>query len=68
MNDCHPVVEQMKAEYMDFLYKEAGRDKSEHPMKGLYTGLWQEHQEVCAQAARQAWWDCRQVDPEAFDR
>lgn len=68
MNDCHPRVEQMKADYMDFLYDTSGRAEPGHPQHGLYTGLWEEHKEECAQAARLAWWEYQAVDPEAFDR
>lgn len=68
MNDCHPRVEQMKSDYMDYLYDTSGRADRKHPMHGLYTGLWDEHKTECAEAARFAWWEYQEVDPAAFDR
>lgn len=37
--DCCPIREQAKADRMDRLYVEAGRDNPGHPQHGLYTGL-----------------------------
>lgn len=68
MKDCHPSVEQMKADYMDFLYDNSDRTDRNHPLHARYTGLWQEHMRECAEAARLAWWEYQQIDPEAFDR
>lgn len=68
MKDCHPEIEQMKAEYLEHLYELDGRDSKNHPMHALYCGLWQDHMKECAEEARLAWWGFRDVDPEAFDR
>lgn len=37
--DCDPVREQAKADRLDRLCLEAGRDNPEHTSHGLYTGL-----------------------------
>jgi capsid portal protein len=70
MFDCHPREEQKKAEFLDFLYEQSGRDSlpHDHPLHMTYTGLWQEYTQRCAEEARDAWWDVRQIDAEAFDR
>lgn len=70
MKDCHPQTEQMKADFLDHLYKESGRDRlpKGHPLKMTYTGLWQEFCRQCAEEARLAWWGYKNIDPEAFDR
>ena len=70
MFDCHPREEQKKADYLDYLYEQSGRDSlpAGHPLRMTYTGLWQEFAQRGAEQARDAWWHARQVDPEAFDR
>lgn len=70
MFDCHPREEQKKAEFIDFLYEQSGRDNLPygHPLRMTYTGLWQEFMQRSAEEARDAWWDVRQIDAEAFDR
>lgn len=70
MFDCHPREEQKKADFLDHIYEQSGRDNlpKGHPLRCTYTGLWQEFQQLCAGEARDAWWDAKQVDPEAFDR
>jgi hypothetical protein len=70
MFDCHPKIEQMKAEFIDHLYEQSGRDSlpNGHPLRATYTGLWQEFCQRGAEEARQAWWDVQSIDPEAFDR
>jgi hypothetical protein len=42
MKDCHPSQEQAKYEFLEELYRSAGRDRNEHPLRGTYTGLYQE--------------------------
>jgi hypothetical protein len=34
--------EQMKADFMEHMYQCSGRDRKDHPMHALYTGLWQD--------------------------
>lgn len=70
MFDCHPRIEQMKAEFIDKLYEDSGRNKlpTGHPLHMTYTGLWQEFCQHSAEEARLAWWEIKQIDPEAFDR
>ena len=60
----------MKAEFIDKLYEDSGRDKlpKGHPLRMTYTGLWQEFCQHSAEEARLAWWEVQQVDHEAFDR
>jgi len=40
MFDCHPTTEDPKVARLDWLYLEDGRDKKDHPMHCLYTGLY----------------------------
>lgn len=70
MFDCHPREEQKKADFLDYLYDQSGRDKlpNGHPHKMTYTGLWQEFMQQCAGEARDAWWEIQQIDIDAFDR
>jgi hypothetical protein len=42
MKDCHPSQEQAKYEFLEQLYRSAGRDQKDHPLRGTYTGLYQE--------------------------
>ena len=42
MENCHPASELPKVEFLEQLYRAAGRDRKDHPMYGLYTGLYQE--------------------------
>jgi hypothetical protein len=46
---CHPKTEQVKADFLDFLYEQSGRTNM------LYSGLWQEFCLQCGLEARQAW-------------
>lgn len=70
MFDCHPAQEQKKADFLEHLYEQSGRNNlpKGHPSRKTYTGLWQEFQRRSAEEARDAWWDAQRVDPEAFDR
>ncbi len=43
--DCDPYEGNRRAEFLRFLYVNAGRHRPEHPMHGLYTGLYVEYQE-----------------------
>jgi hypothetical protein len=40
--DCDPVEQQLRQDFLDDLYRRAGRGRVGHPMRGLYTGLFQE--------------------------
>ena len=45
---CKPGAEDLEAMnnrvvWMDMLYKLEGRDKADHPKRGLYTGLHRKH-------------------------
>lgn len=42
MKDCHPAQEQAKVEFLEQLYRSAGRDRKDHPLHHTYTGLYQE--------------------------
>ena len=70
MFDCHPAQEQKKADFLEYLYQESGRDDLPvgDPRRKTYTGLWQEFMRKSAEEARDAWWDTQQIDSEAFDR
>jgi hypothetical protein len=48
LNNWDFVKEQQKADFLDHMYKCAGRQNKDHPMHGLYTGLWQD---FCIQEA-----------------
>ncbi len=37
--DCDPVREMAKADRLDRLFFADGRDRRDHPLHGLYTGL-----------------------------
>lgn len=41
MDNCHPRTELPKVEFLEQLYRAAGRDRKGHPDYGLYTGLYQ---------------------------
>lgn len=43
MQDCHPTTEDPKQALLEELYMKDGRHEKDHPMHGLYTGLYQEH-------------------------
>lgn len=45
MEGCDPVEQNRRAEFLRFLYVNDGRHRPEHPMHGLFTGLYQEYQE-----------------------
>ena len=70
MFDCHPAQEQKKADFLDHLYEQYGRDNlpKGHPHRKTYTGLWQQFMRDNAERTRDAWWDAQRIDPEAFDR
>ena len=51
MDNCHPTVEQAKVEFLEQLYRGAGRDRKSHPDHGLYTGLYQDWCQLNAKAA-----------------
>jgi len=40
--DCNPVEQQARQDLLEDLYRRSGRDRKDHPMHSLYTGLWQE--------------------------
>jgi hypothetical protein len=42
MRECNPVEQEARQRLLDELYHRSGRDRLGHPMRGLYTGLWQE--------------------------
>jgi hypothetical protein len=42
MDNCHPRTELPKVEFLEQLYRAAGRDRKSHPDHGLYTGLYKE--------------------------
>lgn len=42
LNNWSVVKEQQKSEFLEHMYRCAGRDIPGHPMYGLYTGLWQD--------------------------
>ena len=42
MRDCNPVEQQLRQDLLDDLYRRAGRDRKDHPMYALYTGLYLE--------------------------
>jgi len=42
LNSWSIVKEQQKVEFMEHMYQCAGRQNKNHPMYGLYTGLWQD--------------------------
>ena len=40
-------VENGKAQFSNFLYQLFDRDNAEMPLKGTYSGLWEQFQELC---------------------
>jgi len=42
MRNCDPVEQQARQDFLDELYRAAGRDRLEHPDYSLYTGLYQQ--------------------------
>lgn len=42
MRECDPTEQQARQDLLDDLYRRSGRDRKEHPMHALYTGLYQE--------------------------
>jgi hypothetical protein len=46
MHGCHPRDEQLRQDFLDDLYRRSGRDRKDHPMHSLYTGLYQEWTQV----------------------
>jgi hypothetical protein len=51
MEHCHPTIEQAKVDFLEQLYRAAGRDRKGHPDYGLYTGLYQEWTALNAKSA-----------------
>jgi hypothetical protein len=45
MRECDPVEQNRRSEFLRFLYINDGRQRPEHPMHGLFTGLYVEYQE-----------------------
>lgn len=41
-NPVDPKEQQARQNLLDALYVQTGRDRPDHPMHGLYSGLWQE--------------------------
>lgn len=41
-NPCDPVSQQERQDFLDQLYRASGRDRKDHPMNALYSGLFQE--------------------------
>lgn len=64
MAQCDPVEQQERQDFLDTLYRQAGRDRKDHPAYGTYTGLYQEWTQqrepqapaVDVAAAFDAWW------------
>lgn len=52
---CHPKTEQIKVEFLEYLYVQSGRTS------GLYTGLWQEHCARSGVEARDAWFAMKTI-------
>lgn len=50
MNPCDPKEQQLRQDLLDDLYRRSGRDRPQHPLFRLYSGLWiewtQQSQEV----------------------
>lgn len=42
MQDCHPAEQHGRQLFLEELYRLSGRDRPNHPMHCLYTGLFQE--------------------------
>lgn len=42
LRNWNVVAEQKKSDFMEHMYDCAGRNAPDHPMRGLYTGLWQD--------------------------
>lgn len=42
LNNWSVAKEQQRSEFMEHMYHCAKRDHKDHPMHGLYTGLWQD--------------------------
>jgi hypothetical protein len=57
MFNCHPAQEQKKVDFLEHLYQKSGRDElpKGHPLRGTYTGLWQEFMRDNAEQARDLW-------------
>ncbi len=41
LRNWNVAAEQKKADFMEHMYNCSGRSNKDHPMHGLYTGLWQ---------------------------
>lgn len=46
MAGCNPVEQQARQNLLEDLYRRSGRDRKNHPMHSLYTGLWREWTET----------------------
>ena len=42
LNNWSVTKEQQKADFMEHMYHCSGRQNPNHPLHGLYTGLWQD--------------------------
>lgn len=49
--DCDPTEQQARQDWLDELYLLSGRDRPNHPMHCLYTGLYLEWTQAQEQAA-----------------
>lgn len=45
---CDPLEQQARQDALDDLYERDGRDRHDHPLHGLYTGLAQQY--LCTSA------------------
>ena len=50
-SSCDPDTQQQRQDDLDALYRAAGRDRKEHSMYGLYTGLHREWSGAYAEGA-----------------
>jgi hypothetical protein len=46
MNPCHLIEQMQRQQQIDALYLASGRHQEGHPKRSLYTGLWQEFQQL----------------------
>ncbi len=42
MKACDPAEQEARQQFLDELYRAAGRDRKDHPYHSSYTGLYQE--------------------------
>ena len=53
----HLIEQDKRTAFMRHLYHAYGRNNSDHPMHGFYTGLWQEFKEEAALIVREQFFD-----------